>query len=635
VNLLAPTALLFALLLPVIVAMYLLKLRRTEQQVSSVYLWQRMVRDLEANAPWQRLRRNLLMILQLLFVAALVLALARPFTWAEGGTGEAVVLIVDTSASMAATDVSPSRIEAAKTQARQWIDGLPAGTAVTIIDAGDGARVLFSGSQDVRQAHRAIDQLEAGAVEGDVESALELASALAAQQPDTEIAVLTDGRVTLPDRLAVKGRVRYVPIGLSGDNQAIAALSVRAMPDGTSLSAFCQVINYGEGTATRRLALYADGELVNAYDLEIPPRDQQAVVMEDLEMDVEVVEARLMGSDALGLDDRVWAVHERRERQPVVLVTEGNLFLETALVLLTGLEVGVIRPADWEEMAVETGGGEALAENALTIFDGYVPPEGLAPPGELFYVAPLQSTRFFSVTGEVEQPAAALVDPSDPLASFVTLDTISVMEAARLTPVPVLRTVIAGEVDGETVPLLSAGEVDGRRVAVLAFDLRRSDLPLQVSFPVLLANLTGWLVPQEGEIPTQVTRGAVVPVALPPSATEVRVTFPDGSLSQMEAGTEPLLLADTWQLGVYDLAWEGGGTSFAVNLFAPQESDLAPADALPVYGSEAEGGTAAQQARREWWRPIALVALALLVGEWFYYQRNALSRMASWIRKRL
>ena len=74
-NFLTPAAFALAALIPVVIAMYLLKLRRTEQIVSSVYLWRRMVRDVEANAPWQRLRRNLLLILQLLVLAALILAL--------------------------------------------------------------------------------------------------------------------------------------------------------------------------------------------------------------------------------------------------------------------------------------------------------------------------------------------------------------------------------------------------------------------------------------------------------------------------------------------------------------------------------------------------------------------------------
>src|SRR4030067_87252 len=109
-SFLAPAAFALAFLLPIIVAMYLLKLRRKEQVVPSVYLWRRMVRDIEANAPWQRLRRNLLLLLQLLFLLALILALARPFTWKPGAGGQALILILDVSASMAATDMAPTRM---------------------------------------------------------------------------------------------------------------------------------------------------------------------------------------------------------------------------------------------------------------------------------------------------------------------------------------------------------------------------------------------------------------------------------------------------------------------------------------------------------------------------------------------
>ncbi len=188
--------------------MYLLRLRRTEQVVSSVYLWQRMVRDVEANAPWQRLRRNLLLILQLLTLAALILALARPFTWAEGTTGQAAILILDTSASMAARDADPSRLEAAKGQALSWVDGLPDEVRVTVIAASESAQVLAASSRDRRQVRQAIQEARMGAGGGagsDMTAALELASAVAARQPDTAILLYTDGRVTLPERLALKG----------------------------------------------------------------------------------------------------------------------------------------------------------------------------------------------------------------------------------------------------------------------------------------------------------------------------------------------------------------------------------------------------------------------------------------------
>ena len=163
-NFLAPAAFFLALLLPILVALYLLRLRRTEREVPSVYLWRKMVRDVEANAPWQRLRANLLLLLQLLFLIALMVALARPFTWAEGAGGQALILILDTSASMGATDVSPTRLEAAKDQARSLVDSLPEGARLTVIAAGSEARVLISSSRDRRAGRLAIErvQLESG-----------------------------------------------------------------------------------------------------------------------------------------------------------------------------------------------------------------------------------------------------------------------------------------------------------------------------------------------------------------------------------------------------------------------------------------------------------------------------------------
>src|SRR5919205_2994662 len=111
-----PLALLGLLFVPVVIAMYLLKLRRNETVVPSTLLWSRLVADVEANAPWQRLRRSLLLLLQLLLVTALALLAARPFLERPAGLARDLVVVIDTSASMAAADGSPSRLEAAKAE---------------------------------------------------------------------------------------------------------------------------------------------------------------------------------------------------------------------------------------------------------------------------------------------------------------------------------------------------------------------------------------------------------------------------------------------------------------------------------------------------------------------------------------
>src|SRR5215208_4539876 len=144
-----PLALLGLAFLPIVVGMYLLKLRRDERPVSSTLLWQALVADVEANAPWQKLRRSLLLLLQLLLVAILAILAARPFVERPAGLAGDLVLVVDTSASMQATDVTPTRLDAAKAAAIGALGDLPAGGKVSVIAAGRTAKVIANGTADV------------------------------------------------------------------------------------------------------------------------------------------------------------------------------------------------------------------------------------------------------------------------------------------------------------------------------------------------------------------------------------------------------------------------------------------------------------------------------------------------------
>lgn len=644
-SFLAPAAFALAILLPVIIIMYLLKLRRTEQVVSSVYLWRKMVRDVEANAPWQRLRRNLLLILQLLFLITLILALARPFTWVSGYSGQSAILVVDASASMSATDITPDRLEAAKRQAHQITDNLPEDARITVISAGIKAQVMVASSLDRRQVHQAIDNIHAQMGGSDMGVAMQLASAIAARLPDTQLIILSDGRVTIPQTLAIKGDVRYSPIGISGDNQAIGLLNAQVAPGGESVTAFAQVINYSSQDTTRRLGIYADGQLFNVYDLAIKPGEAQPVLAEGLPGSTSVVEAKLLDgenvSDVLPVDDQAIAVIQRNQPAKVTLVTQGNHFLEIVLGLLPNLIV--TRPDDQN----------SLPAADLTIFDAIIPLTATLPSGNLLFIAPPRSTDFFTITGALQQPVPLAADPDETLLKHIALEGINILDAANIALPGWARPVIVTEIPGQVqkAPLLFVGEINaGRRVAVLAFDLRHSDLPLQIAFPLLLANLTQWLAPgSAGEIPTQVAPGDPVTLNVPAidsnglAISEVTITHPDNSITRQAVESGQVVFTETTQPGLYrinftapNLIEQSGTVLFAVNLFSPQESAIDPADNLPITGAQVAGEQSAseQRARREWWRPWALLALALLCIEWLVYQRNALAFMVNRFRQR-
>jgi Ca-activated chloride channel family protein len=626
---LAPLALISALIIgPIIVAMYLLKLRREERPVSSTFLWRRMVRDVEANAPWQKLRRNLLLLLQLLLLLLLALALARPFFATTGIAGRNLIVILDRSASMGATDTPPTRLDEAKRQAIALIDQLPDGGRATIIAAGGQMEVPVAATTDRRQLRDKINGITLRSGGSDLAQALTLAAALSSREADSEVAIISDGNVKTPPDLKMPATVRYFPIGQSKDNVAISAMALQPSAAGQTL--FAQATNYGPAAANRRMDIYLDGALFNAYALALPAGRDQSIVVE-VPPQVRVAEARLVDdakTDALPEDDRAWAVSTVGEGTTVRIVGPGNRFLETALGLLPGVKVTLAPTAT-------TTFTETAAQVPVTILDGVVPPT--LPPGNLFFIAPPRSTEFFSVTGQTDFPALRPAPGDEPLLKDISLSEVSVLKANKLVPGTWARVVV----DGDAGPLLLAGERDGRRIVVLAFDLHQSDLPLQVAFPLLLSNIVGYLAPGSGAEAAQLAPGQPLALPVDASITDVRVTRPDGQTVRITSQNGQAIYAETDALGVYTVEQRQGDRlvgrrRYAVNLFAPDESKIAPQAELnvPQVSGLQQAVTRERVGRQEFWRWLAAAALAVLVVEWLVYQRNGIAYLRERWRER-
>ena len=688
-SFLAPLALAGLAFVPVVVAMYLLKLRRDEAVVPSTLLWRQLVADVEANAPWQKLRRSLLLLLQLLLVAILAILAARPFVERPAGLAGDLVLVLDTSASMQATDITPSRLDAAKAAAVDALKDLPAGGKVSVIAAGRTARVVTNGTADVGRVKQAIAGITPTSDVGDLGDALRLASALAARSGDAEILVATDAALaTPPDATGLEAPVRVLQVGREANNQAIVALAVRTQPNNLSHSAFVSIANLGLERVERRIEVYADGALREARSVTLDPQVRTDVAIDDIDdpdQPAAVVEVRLTTADEaatgapdpLALDDRAWAIIPPAQLRTILLVSDGDPYLETALSYLPDTELYGVTPAEY--------GPQTKPELFdLVIFEGALPAE--LPDKPILAIAPTRTSALGTVSGTLTNPGIGSLDPADPILRYVDLSTVHVAEAKHLETPAWAKTVIPGP---GGAPLLYAGTRDGLPTAVLAFEPRRSDLPLQVAFPVLLANLAGQLLGGSATPADAVAPGAPVTLAIPDGAAGVRVARPDGSVDELVAPTEDastVTFSRTDLLGVYtvtrlagpdasaapsDAASAGARPSptaaaaaspdasptfrpadpdapvqFAVDLLDVDESRIAPGDAaaltalgVPV-ASPGSGGAASPPAERpnardELWIPIVLIALLLLTVEWLVYERDTLARLRRSIAARL
>ena len=156
-SFLTPLALIAGLLAIPILLLYMLRLRRREVTVSSTFLWQQILQDREANTPWQKLRRNLLLFLQLLILALLVFALARPYVIVPAVSAGQIALLLDASVSMNATDAADgTRFDEAKRLALDMVNTMNAGDLMTVIRVADQPEVLSPYTGDAIALREAI-----------------------------------------------------------------------------------------------------------------------------------------------------------------------------------------------------------------------------------------------------------------------------------------------------------------------------------------------------------------------------------------------------------------------------------------------------------------------------------------------
>lgn len=630
--LLNPLALLgFGLMIPVLL-LYMLRLRRREVQVSSTFLWQQIVRDREANTPWQRLRRNILMFLQLLIIALLVLALARPYLIVPSTGADRVALLLDASASMSASDAEPgSRFEAAVRNARDLIGTAGLTSEFSIIQVGQTAEVLAPFTSDRAVLNAALTNAVPEQGGADWQTAFTLAAAGAQGADSFSTVIFSDGGAQLSatdgtSLPALPGTVQYVPVGERSDNLAVTALAVRALP-GQPPQLFAEVENFGPQDAVTIFDLRVDGNLSMAVQLTVPASSSVPIFPDALPADFTTVRAGLTAPAArdwlngLALDDAGYAVTGTAASRRVLLVSpEGNLFLEQALRSLPGVQAFSARP------------GEDLSTTGfdLVVFDGWLPP--VLPDNDLLIINPPTSTMLFDVGRTLEREADGTAGPTahirpvgaDARLRFVNLAAVNLLrfrEVSANWAEPLI------EADGG--PLLLAGETGGRRIAILTFDVRDSDLPLQIAFPVLMASLLDWFAPRAlVNASSDIHVGDAVALNPEPGAESLRITPPQGDAVVLPVDSEgKAIFTGADAPGFYTVeALAGGAVAqsaiFAVNNFDAAESAIAPQAAITIGGETVLPDQHDAVGQRELWPYLVLAALALLLIEWLVYFRR-------------
>ncbi len=646
--------------LPLLIVVYLLKLRRRPIRVSSTLLWTQSVRDVEVNVPFRWLRPTWLFVLQLLALACLLLAFARPVL--NGGEGDAsrVLILIDRSASMSAMDgvvdgKPTTRLREAKSRAIRLIDDLSRAGApsIGVIEFADQARTLTPLSQNMGDARAAIESVRASDQPGDLAAALRLASTLLA--PSAENAdeqrrnepgiahILTDGGSRGDSPLVLRGGVaRYERVGAleaDHDNLGIVAIAARRdFDDPGTVRVFARVLNAGTTARRASLALLLDGVELERRAIEVPAEGGQTSVTFAMQTrSAGIVTARLDRADLLASDNQASLVLRSAARPRVMLVmpderpggtTPRAEWVLSAALSEMGVPLRVIRASAYER---DVSSGETSPAD-LVVFDRVRPRRtpacatlsigaGLPVPG-------LDARA--SATGSTPRTVGVLSwSRNHPLLRNVGLDSVVIASTLRLVDPGGADAVRTSELArGSDGPLIVLGEEQGIRRLVVLFDLAESNWPVQVGFPLFLASAIDYLTlrgqDQAGRaFSTREPAELELPRALVPAEVErpVRLTLKGPITIERESRVGDarglVSLGVIEREGVYELDAPGEESPphVAVNVCDARATSLSVAPALSIAGTTTSD-TAPARERREAWPWLVACAAVLLAIEW-------------------
>ena len=620
-NLLVPAALAFGIIIPVILVFYFLRPKRQERVIGSTLLWQQALQDVQASRPWQRLRITPLLLLQILAAIVIVLVLARPAIFTSSPVSGDTIIVLQSSASMQATDIAPNRFQDAKNQISDFIDALGPGDHLSLITMAHTPEVLIAQSQDKSQLHAALNRAQVTNQDADLGQALSLATSLTAGHSDAQILVVGDGHIIQPDQtLVLPVPVRYLRIGTDAPNAALLALASRVVQG--NLVALAQVANYSHQQRTLPVELYSNGKLVNVQSITLAPEATGSIQWGPLNANAQFLHAHIISQDAMTIDHDAWAIVGSSIHGRALLVTNGNSFLLAALRQQPGLDLYTITPNKYN--------AKTVGNFDLTIFDSYAPPT--LPDGDLFFVNPPDGSYIFGKVGP--QVKISRIDAGeDTINALANVDVSSIhvlLASHQLTSALWAQSILSAP---ET-PLLIGGETNNRRVAVLGFDLHDSDLPLQPAFPILMYNLTNWFLPQP-VVSGQSLAGLPITVQTWPGTESVTIASPAKQSTVVGPPFPVLPYNNTNQIGIYSVTQRVHGQdlngAFAINLFNPSQSQLAPAQQLPVAHSSSFTSNPNNVPRelREIWPWVAAFLLLVLCFEWWLFSRNYQQQAAS------
>ncbi len=613
----APMAAWLFLLIGPLVLFYFLKLRRQRVVIPSLVLWQQVLQDNRVNSPFQKFKRNLLLLLQLLLLILLVLAAMQPYMRGSTESAERLPVLIDASASMAALDKPGgiTRLEAAKAQVEDMIDGLLPNQQLSIISFSNRARKLTPFTNNKRVLREALDSIETEDVPSQLEEVLRMSQALSRSHSFQKVLLISDGNLPAQVDFNLPFSIEYQIITPAGRNAGITNMSAtRAGADGWDV--FVSL----EGTPSHQISgtveLIQDGVPVGAEPLSLEPGQIERLVFPVTATGAINLAARFVpdGFDSLQNDNEAFLSLEP-PRSVWVYVPEDLIAYRLALESMAHIRIfpepGEPLTEDNFDLVISNTRQDLERSAPVRLFDGVIPPD-------------IEDY----VDRDDEGTTAIDWDRTAPILQHVQLSELLLYDNPRW-----IGEAREAELELFGYEVLAYGRLGPlllrRREALslsyfLLFRTEQSTLVYRLGFPIMVSNLVQIAreraglgevdAPRTGTLPQLVMRPNQMYEVSGPQGMNVSAESDDiGRLNGIPASHS----------GEYVIEGGGGGQRLGVALLSPAETSLEAVDEIQFDGELGViAASSPLQLDHSFWPVLAALALIVLLVEWWLFQRR-------------
>lgn len=518
-----PSALLITI--PILILLYMLKRKYREKEVASSLLWKEVYKNTQANTPWEKLKNNIMLILQIITILAVILALMNPFLKFGGQSYKNIIIVIDNTASMSAKYNEVSRLEEAKKIAKDYIDSIKTGTNTYVVSFDGVANLELSDSSDKGLIKNKISNIKQSYGGSEINEVLSFVRALGdGLEGEYESLIVSDKNIILGD---VKGQ--SISLSSGGINGSIDNISHKFI-DG-KLKVIANISNRGTEDYEGDFTLYNGEKIVDVKGIKLKSADRTTISYEIDKVEGDYLKGELSISDSIEGDNTYIDVINQSSQKKVLLVTEKNLFLEKAFGTLENVEL--FKTNDVENIREEE-------KYDLYIFDN-ITPTNIPKSGSILFVNSDSNSIF---TSKAKETVSEIEGVNENLSRYLK-DMKFTAANYKTIEIPYWGKSIL-KVGDESIAFI--GENEGRTIAAIGLELHDSDVVLKKEFPILIYELSDKLLSSGMLYKNNFKGGEKIELKSSNSSDTTKVINPNKKSIEVKSGSN---IDGKVQLGLY------------------------------------------------------------------------------------